>query len=403
MGHQIIVEMPDNTHARIVSIDIFRALTMLLMIFVNDLWTLNGVPEWMEHARAAEDRMGLADWVFPGFLFIVGLSIPYAVRARKKHQKSMIQVFWHVLQRSLALIIMGFFMVNLENMNDAQMPVSKSVWELLMAGAIVLIWNVYPQKRVFGKVHPWVLQMVGILILVGLALVYKSGTPENPAWMRPYWWGILGIIGWAYFFVASLFLLTGERLWRVGALLILFVFLNIMEFKDFFGYKMSFRLFVSASNYASVLSGVLVTLLYIKFGKAGRRGIFITSLLILAGFMIGFGLLTRPEWGISKIRATPSWTTICAGLSTLIFAVLYYIADVYQKTSWERFIRPAGRSTLTCYLVPYFYYPLMMIVGVFLPEILRTGVVGLVKSFLFALLIIQITNWLEKIHIRLKV
>ena len=30
------------------SIDILRALTMLLMIFVNDLWTLSGKPGWPE-------------------------------------------------------------------------------------------------------------------------------------------------------------------------------------------------------------------------------------------------------------------------------------------------------------------------------------------------------------------
>ena len=31
---------------RLKSIDIIRALTMLLMIFVNDLWTLSNIPEW---------------------------------------------------------------------------------------------------------------------------------------------------------------------------------------------------------------------------------------------------------------------------------------------------------------------------------------------------------------------
>ncbi|MDZ7604609.1 MAG: hypothetical protein U5K79_03260 [Cyclobacteriaceae bacterium] len=49
---------------RIAAIDIFRAGTMFLMIFVNDLWTLEGVPQWMEHAKATEDRMGLSDWAF---------------------------------------------------------------------------------------------------------------------------------------------------------------------------------------------------------------------------------------------------------------------------------------------------------------------------------------------------
>ncbi|MDR3058865.1 MAG: hypothetical protein LBU84_12090, partial [Prevotella sp.] len=54
--------------ARIASIDIYRALTMFFMIFVNDLWSITGVPHWLEHAAADEDMLGFSDIVFPSFL-----------------------------------------------------------------------------------------------------------------------------------------------------------------------------------------------------------------------------------------------------------------------------------------------------------------------------------------------
>ena len=38
---------------------------MLLMIFVNDFWTVKGVPHWMQHAKTNEDFLGLSDVVFP--------------------------------------------------------------------------------------------------------------------------------------------------------------------------------------------------------------------------------------------------------------------------------------------------------------------------------------------------
>ena len=44
---------------RLASIDAFRAITMLLMIFVNDLVLDLGIPDWLEHAREGEDRLGL--------------------------------------------------------------------------------------------------------------------------------------------------------------------------------------------------------------------------------------------------------------------------------------------------------------------------------------------------------
>ena len=63
---------------RLASIDAFRAITMFFMIFVNDLVFDFRVPDWLEHAREGEDRLGFADTIFPAFLFIVGCSIPLA-------------------------------------------------------------------------------------------------------------------------------------------------------------------------------------------------------------------------------------------------------------------------------------------------------------------------------------
>lgn len=55
------------------AIDMLRALTMFTMIFVNDFWKVHDVPHWLEHAVYGEDFMGLADIVFPCFLFAVGI------------------------------------------------------------------------------------------------------------------------------------------------------------------------------------------------------------------------------------------------------------------------------------------------------------------------------------------
>ncbi|MDR3134206.1 MAG: DUF5009 domain-containing protein, partial [Prevotellaceae bacterium] len=73
---------PVNFTQRNVAIDILRALTMLLMIFVNDLWTISGEPDWIGHAESHQDFLGLADVVFPCFLFVVGMSIPFAIERR---------------------------------------------------------------------------------------------------------------------------------------------------------------------------------------------------------------------------------------------------------------------------------------------------------------------------------
>jgi len=395
--------MKTQTPIRIAAIDIFRAGTMFLMIFVNDLWTLQGVPQWLEHAKASEDRMGLADWVFPGFLFIVGLSIPFALQARIKKGESTMQVFIHIIKRSSALIIMGFFMVNLENINGELLAISKPAWQLLMATAIVLIWNIYPNKKAFGTVPVWVFQLFGILILGWLALIYKGGSAATPSGMVPHWWGILGIIGWAYLLVASLYLFFGKKAAIFSGLVLFFYLLNAFEFVNPFKETFSIKLMVGASNHVLVASGVITSMVYTHFAEKGKADKFMLFIIVGALALLAYGLLTRPIWEISKIRATPSWASICTGISLAAFGVLYIITDQYKKTRWAAILSPAGRSTLTCYLVPYFYYAVLVIVGFYLPESLRTGYIGIIKSLLFALFIVSITGLMEKVSIRLKV
>ena len=159
--------------ARLKSIDILRALTMLLMIFVNDLWSLSGIPGWLEHKPADVDGLGLADVVFPAFLFIVGLSIPFAINARVKKGDSRVMILRHIIERTLALLIMGVFMVNLENIDRTATLTSKPAWQILMTLAFFLIWNVY-RGKVPGRISPMLMKTVGWMVLLFLALIYKA-------------------------------------------------------------------------------------------------------------------------------------------------------------------------------------------------------------------------------------
>jgi len=388
---------------RIASIDIIRALTMYFMIFVNDLWTLRDIPEWLGHAARGEDRLGFADIIFPLFLFIVGLSIPFAFKARRKKGDSDLQIFQHIFTRSLALIVMGFFMVNLENINRELLSISKPVYQILMATAFVLIWNMYPDGRAFKRIPEWVMKVIGVLILIYLAVIYTGGTVDDPHWMRPHWWGILGLIGWAYLTVATLYLFAGSRIVWLSLFVLAFLFLNIQqEVKPFAGFP-DIKIIIGASSFMMVSCGLIASVLYIKFNEKGKIREFLILMGVLALLFVVFGILTRPEWGIKKMGGTPSWSAICAGIGFASFAILYILADIMNIRKWALIIGPAGRSTLTCYLVPYFYYGVYSIIGYSLPLFLRTGYIGILKSLMFALLIVTITGGLEKLKIKLKI
>jgi predicted acyltransferase len=388
---------------RIASIDIFRALTMLLMIFVNDLWTLHDIPVWLEHTKADEDGMGLADVVFPAFLFIVGLSIPFAIKARINKGDSRVKVMLHIIRRSLALVIMGFFMVNQDSFRSDIPELYRNIWQVCMILAFLLIWNNYENKKVMGKIPVWLLQALGILGLLLLALFFKGGTPENPQWMSPQWWGILGLIGWAYLLCSAIYLFAQTRFWTILIAWIVLYLLNLLEFLPLAKNFPQPLLIISSSNYALVMSGVLATLIYMQTRNSGKKLLFPALLVIPAIIALAYGFAVRPLWGISKIMATPSWTAICAGISFAFFALIYLVADVLNYSRWACIIMPAGTSALTCYLLPGLVYPLLWPLQQLLPESFLEGWVGLLKSLLFALLIIVLTGLLEKIKIRLKI
>src|SRR5271155_18417 len=102
--------------ARIVSIDALRGFVMFTMIFVNDLAGVSNkiVPKWMKHFHG-RSGMTFVDMVFPAFLFIVGMSIPFALGPRIKRGEAMWKIVLHVLVRTASLLLLGIMMVNAES------------------------------------------------------------------------------------------------------------------------------------------------------------------------------------------------------------------------------------------------------------------------------------------------
>jgi heparan-alpha-glucosaminide N-acetyltransferase len=388
---------------RLQSIDVFRAVTMFFMIFVNDVDGVTKIPEWIKHVDEHTDGLGFADTIFPAFLFIVGLSIPFALSKRMQSNESRSTIALHIILRAFALIVMGFFHVNLENYSDTAI-LPHAVFGILVTLAFFLIWLDY--KPGFYKTKQYIFQAAGVLILIVLSIFYRGEAHNNVIWLRPHWWGILGLIGWGYLTCALIYLFSKGRLKILIPALIFFLAYTTINQTHILdpvsGILKYFWLLNGGSEVSFIMSGIIISLIYKQSLNNNKRNFFIV-MFFAAVIMFAFGFITRPFGGISKIHGTPSWVGICSGIGILVFALLMFIVDVKGKADWFNIIRPAGTSTLTCYLIPYFLYSFMGLLKIDYPVFLSESLGGILRSFAVAFVVIFIAGFLEKRHLRLKI
>jgi heparan-alpha-glucosaminide N-acetyltransferase len=393
---------PAASFDRIQSIDIIRAITMVLMIFVNDFWSLKDIPAWLGHVERGVDGIGLSDVIFPAFLFIVGLSLPYAVENRRKKGDSDWQLVKHVLSRTLALLVMGLFLVNGESINAEATGIKRWIWNPLSCLCFILIWNVYSKN--INKTLVLILRAAGILTLLIMAYLYRGGE-EGLSRFEPHWWGILGLIGWAYLASALITVFSRNNFY---GLLAGWLFFCVLSVASKAGYVPAFLSFIPDAIRGGTLTGLTmggVLAAFIFRYYVGRNDSQKLTLIFLVWsvVLIGLSVATRPYWGLAKLGATPAWLFLCSAFTLLAFLLIYWIADVSKKSAWFNFIKPAGTDTLLCYLVPTFMYMMFRLIGLKFPEVLITGSAGLLKSFCFALLCVLATRGLNRIGVKLKI
>jgi predicted acyltransferase len=90
---------------RLLSLDVFRGLTIAGMILVNNPGTWSAIYGPLQHA--AWHGWTPTDLIFPFFLFIVGVAIPLAFARRRESGASRRALFLKVIRRSLLIFALG--------------------------------------------------------------------------------------------------------------------------------------------------------------------------------------------------------------------------------------------------------------------------------------------------------
>jgi heparan-alpha-glucosaminide N-acetyltransferase len=391
---------------RVISIDIFRGLTMAVMIFVNQLPETGGLPWWTHHAHAQEDRMTYVDMVFPFFLFIIGMSLPLSIAQRLKRNASLPALWLHVIVRVLGLLVLGLILANAENCDPARMPLSAGPWGFLALICCGLYLNFYPKSERFPA-YPRILRFIGFAGVVVLLAIFRRTTHAgHAAWINFSYPEILGLIALSYLAVAILYIPMRRFVWAPLVWFVLLVSLNVLSAAKMLAFPDNIALyfwpFGNGAMACIVMAGVVTSQIFLGNDSRLKPSRSMAIAACLAVITLGAGWAFAPL-GISKIRATPTWSLVSIGAAILMFMLLYWVCDLRKWTRWAFFLRPAGENTLTTYLLPDLWYFLSISLGItFIDSHFITGWPAVLKTVAFTFCILAAAWALTRAKVRLQ-
>lgn len=301
---------------RILSVDIFRGATIVLMILVNTPGTWSAVYAPFLHA----DWHGYTptDLVFPFFLFIVGTSIAFSY----KNKEASAGTYKKITIRTLKLIGLGLFL-----------------------GAFLIS---FPFFKDFENIR-----FPGVLQRIGVSFFFASILFLNFNWKVLIGIAVTLLVG--YWLLMTVVPVDGVASTLDRAPNNLANWLDVKVFGTH-NYKADYDpegLLSSIPSIVSSLLGIFTGL--ILTSKQVKKA---TILMGIGGAMLIIGHAWDLFFPINKALWTSSFVLVTAGWANLILALIYYITDV-KGVKIGSIFRYAGANAITLYFLSSFISKIM--------------------------------------------
>ncbi|MPR34957.1 acyltransferase family protein [Salmonirosea aquatica] len=328
---------------RLLSLDVLRGLTIMLMTIVNNPGDWGSVYAPFLHAEW--HGCTPTDLVFPTFLFIVGITTVLATP-----RKVLDRVTWQkILTRFLRIFCLGLFLnffskIHLLGLEGSSLLIVRL---FITALVVVALFGEYARQR----------QLYVALGIFVLMLILAFGGFEDYANVRiP---GVLQRIAVVYLVVSLLYLTTSTSVQAMVGIVILLLYWALMTLVPVpevgaanvaKGTNLAAWLdYALLPNHLWVTSktwdpeGILSTLPAIGTGIAGLlTGTLLRStltkekkvwyMLMIGMTGIGLGLLWNVIFPINKALWTSSYVLYAAGIALVLLAGLYLVIDYKQWT-----------------------------------------------------------------------
>ena len=388
--------MPGQQNAvRLQSLDLFRGFVIAAMIYVNWASGVEGVPRWLKHAAADENWYSFADLVFPAFLFIVGVAIPFSIGRRMQAGDSPAVLWRRILPRVASLLFLGVVAVSSESYTAEASGIGHAWWALLFYIPVYILWSGLRLPR-------WARPLAWLVLAIALALFRRKGENGETTWLVTSWWGILGIIGWAYLAAVAAWLGTRGQSLKLSGVLAFMLALYEMSTHGWLDFLSPLTDFISigglfGSHAAMVVAGCLAGIQLQKHGGAAWKQTLGLGLACLAG-----GYLFNSIEIFSKIQGTNAWALASVGWTAIALAGFVWVVEVKNFGKGLAWLGPTGMNPLFAYLLPDVTAALFNVVesfglnlwAIFWPS--WKGVTGMLCAAFWVALMMAITSLATK-------
>lgn len=161
------------TPRRLLSIDVVRGITIAFMIMVNNN---GGEGAWGFMKHAEWNGLTATDLVFPTFVFVMGISVVFAIEGRLARGATRAQIVRHTVQRAVILCLLGIVVNSFPSFALDHMRfygVLQRIGVCYLVVSILYLWN----RRPWAIVAALALALVGYWVLLRWVPVPGAGMP----------------------------------------------------------------------------------------------------------------------------------------------------------------------------------------------------------------------------------
>ena len=301
---------------RIQSVDVFRGLTIALMILVNNNGDFRTAYRPLLHSEW--NGWTPTDLVFPFFVFIVGVSMVYSFRSRLARGGSKSAILMHAFRRAAILFAIGVLLINSfpDHYNPAHMRIYGVLQRIAicyLVAAVFVLWT-----GIEGKIAAIGVCLIGYWILMRYVPVPGFGVPTH-----------------------SIPLLDPDRNWAA------WLDRKLLMGHLYEGVRDPEGLLSTIPAIGTVLFGVLTGEWLRSKASAGKKALW---MLIFGVIGLAFGKFFNIWFPINKKLWTSSYVLFTAGFALVVLALCYWLLDVRKlRGRWTMPVLVFGMNAIAAY------------------------------------------------------